>query len=142
MNLSKQSDITIGFACDYRIVADDTVYQNPNIELDVVPKGGSVYFLSKMLGTSTAAKMLYSREDINAVQAHQLGIVDKVVPLADLDRLALETAESYARLPSGYAIGIKHLLNYDLKELKRHLEFENKLLHDLLGFSNSMISGD
>jgi len=120
--------MNISLACDYRIVADNTIYQNPNIELDVVPKGASVFFLSKMLGTVTASRILLSGEDITAVQAHQLGLVDKVVPLEDLDRMALETAQSYAQLPSGYAIGIKKLLNFDLKDLSRYLEFENELL--------------
>ncbi|MBW1870502.1 MAG: enoyl-CoA hydratase/isomerase family protein [Deltaproteobacteria bacterium] len=120
--------MNISLACDYRIVADNTVYQNPNIELGVVPKGGSVFFLSKMLGTVTASRILLSGEDVTAIQAHQLGIVDKVVPLEDLDRIALETARSYAQLPSGYSIGIKKLLNFDLKELNHYLEFENQLL--------------
>lgn len=120
--------MNISLACDYRIVADNTIFQNPNIELDVVPKGGSVFYLSRMLGPLTASKLLLSQEDITANQAQQLGIVDKVVPLEDLDKVALETARSYARLPSGYAVGIKKLLNFDLKELNHYLEFENNLL--------------
>ncbi|MBE9551375.1 MAG: enoyl-CoA hydratase/isomerase family protein, partial [Proteobacteria bacterium] len=55
--------MNISLACDYRIVADNTVFQNPNIDLNVVPKGGSVFYLSKMLGTLTASKLLLSRED-------------------------------------------------------------------------------
>ncbi|MBW2368637.1 MAG: enoyl-CoA hydratase/isomerase family protein [Deltaproteobacteria bacterium] len=120
--------LNISLACDYRIVADNTIYQNPNIELGVVPKGGSVFFLSKILGSVTASKLLLSREDVTAVNAHQLGIVDKVVPLKDLDRMALETARSYARLPSNYFIGIKKLLNFNFKELWSYFEFENALL--------------
>lgn len=50
--------MNIGLACDYRIVADDTVFENPNFELGVVPKGGSTFFLSKLLGANTAAKIL------------------------------------------------------------------------------------
>ncbi len=120
--------MNISLACDYRIVADNTVYQNPNIELGLVPKGGSVFFLSKKLGTVTASRILLSREDVTAAQAHQLGIVDKVVPLEDLDRMALETARSYARLPTGYPTGIKKLLNFNIRELCQYLEFENELL--------------
>ena len=124
--------MNVSLACDYRIVADNTIYQNPNIELGVVPKGGSVYFLSKMLGTAATAKLLLSGEDFTAAQAHQLGIVDKVVPLKDLGRIALETAQSYAKLPLGYAIGIKKLLSFDLKELENYLEFESELLQRLI----------
>ena len=120
--------MNISLACDYRIVADNTVYQNPNVELNMAPKGGGVFFLSKMLGTAIASRLLLSNEEIPALEAHQLGIIDKVVPLKDLDRVALETAQSYARLPSGYAIGIKRLLNFGIKELECCLEYENRLL--------------
>ncbi len=124
--------MNISLACDYRIVADNTIYQNPNIEIDVVPKGGSVFFLSKIVGPVTASRLLLSRENLTASQAHQLGIVDKVVPLVELDQMALETAQSYAQLPPSYCIGIKKLLNFDLNELKSYLEFENRLLQDLV----------
>ena len=120
--------MNISLACDYRIVADTTVYQNPNVKLNVVPKGGGVFCLSKMLGTAAASRIFLSSEEITAIQAHQLGIVDKVVPLKVLDQVALETAQSYARLSSSYAIGIKKLLNFDIKELERYLEYENLLL--------------
>jgi 2-(1,2-epoxy-1,2-dihydrophenyl)acetyl-CoA isomerase len=130
--------MNLSLACDYRIVADNTVYQNPNIELNLVPKGGGVFYLSKMLGTSTASKVLLSNEEITALQAHQLGIVDKVVPLKDFDRVALETAQNYARLPSGYAIGIKKLLSFDIKELDRHLEYENRLLRRQIHSSHNV----
>jgi len=120
--------MNISLACDYRIVADNTVYQNPNIEMDIVPKGGGVFYLSKMLGTLAAARVLFSREDMSAVQAQQLGIVDKVVPLEDLDRVVLEIAQEYAQFPSNYAIGIKKLLNFNLKELSQYLQFEDDLL--------------
>jgi len=124
--------MNISLACDYRIVADNTVYQNPNFELNVAPKGGSVFFLSKMLGSANASRILLSEEDVTAVQAHKLGIVDKVVPLEDLDRIALETAQDFVRLPSGYCIGIKKLLNFDIKELSNYLEFESGLLRRLI----------
>lgn len=120
--------MNISLACDYRIVADNTVYQNPNIEIGVVPKGGSVFFLSKKLGAPAASRLLLSGEDINAHQAHQLGIVDKVVPLKNFDEMALKAAKSYARLPTAYSIGIKKLLNFNLRELEQYLEYENELL--------------
>ncbi|MDX2480977.1 MAG: enoyl-CoA hydratase/isomerase family protein [Desulfuromusa sp.] len=124
--------MNIGLASDYRIVADNTVFRNPNIELGVVPKGGSVFFLSKMLGTGIASRVLLSGEDIDAKTASQLGIVDNVVPLDELDHTALEKARSLTRISTGYAAGIKKLLNYDIKELACFLEFENDLLRRLV----------
>jgi len=124
--------MNIGLVCDFRIVADNIVFQNPDVELGVIPKGGIVFFLSKMLGAVTVSRILLSGRDIDATEACHLGLVDKVVPLGKLDQVALETARSYARLPTGYAIGVKKLLNYDIKELAWFLEFENKILRKLI----------
>jgi len=119
--------MNISLACDYRIIADNTVYQNPNYELDVMPTGGTLFFLPKVLGSIATYRLLLSGKDIAATQAQELGIVDKIVPLADLDRVALETAQNYASLPSGYCLGIKKLLKFDIKELSNFLEYENQL---------------
>lgn len=129
--------MNIGFACDFRIVADNTVFQNPNIELGLVPKGGSTFFLSKMLGSVIASRILFSGRDIKASEAYQLGIVDKVVPLKNFDQATLETARSYAQIPTNYAVGVKKLLNYDIQKLDRFLEFENELLRNLVRSSKS-----
>jgi len=74
-------------ACDYRIVADNTVFQNPCLELELVPKGGGAFFLSKRLGASKAFEILLSDKDITAQEALRLGIVDNVVSLAELSAL-------------------------------------------------------
>jgi enoyl-CoA hydratase/carnithine racemase len=120
--------MSIGMACDFRIVADNMVLRNPNIELGLLPKGGFVFLLSKMLGSAGASNLLLSGQVVDAARSCQLGIVNKVVPLRDLDRCALETARSFAQIPYGYSTGIKRLLNYDSRDLANFLEFENELL--------------
>jgi 2-(1,2-epoxy-1,2-dihydrophenyl)acetyl-CoA isomerase len=123
--------MNIGLVCDYRIVADNTVYQNPNYDLGVMPTGGSIFLLSKRLGIANTSKILFSGQDITPTQAQKLGIVDEVVPLVDLDRLAFETAQSYARLPYSYSVGIKKLLNFDHMNFSIFLEYENRLFRQL-----------
>jgi 2-(1,2-epoxy-1,2-dihydrophenyl)acetyl-CoA isomerase len=120
--------MSIGMACDFRIVADNMVLRNPNIELGLLPKGGFVFLLSKMLGSAGASNLLFSEQVVDAARCCQLGIVNQVVPLCDLERCALETARSFAQIPTGYSTGIKRLLNYDSRELADFLEFENELL--------------
>jgi len=120
--------MNVGLACDFRIVAEDTVYRNPNVELGLVPKGGSVFFLSRMLGTAAAAQLLFSGKDVDAGRARAMGLVDKVVPGGKLDQAALEMTRSCARIPTGYAVGVKRLLNHDLAALGDFLELENALL--------------
>ncbi len=120
--------MNIGLACDYRIVSDNTVFQNPNIELDVVPVGAGVYFMSKMFGTAAASRIMFSEKDIDASQALQLGLVDEVAPLDDIDQRALEAAQRFSRLPSKYSIGIKKLLHYKVGDFRKYLELEHELV--------------
>jgi enoyl-CoA hydratase/carnithine racemase len=120
--------MNIGLACDYRIVADNTIFQNPNIDLDVIPRGGGVFFLSKMRGEAVASKVLLSGKDVEASQACHLGIVDEVVPKKRLHQAALKTALRFAAMPKGYVTGIKKLLQFNYRELPDFLEFENEYL--------------
>lgn len=120
-------------ACDYRIVADNTVFQNPCLELGLVPKGGGAFFLSKRLGTSKAFEILLSDKDITAQQALKLGIVDKVVPLAEFNKAALKIAKDFADKPMRSLAGIKRLLNYSMKDLEDYLELESQVLLKMLG---------
>lgn len=128
--------LNISLACDYRIVANNIVYKNPNIDLGLIPKGGGVYFLSKMLGSVEASRILLSGKDISAIEAMKLGIVDKVVPLEQLKKSAMEVAQDYAKKPFSYVIGIKELLHYNINELKGFLDLENEELFKLIQCTN------
>ena len=68
--------LNISLACDYRIVADNTLFQNPCLEFGLVPKGGGAFFLSKIMGGSKAYEFLLSEEDIAAEEALRLGCWD------------------------------------------------------------------
>jgi len=120
--------MNVSLACDYRIVADNTVFQNPCLELGLVPKGGSGFFLSKMLGRTKAYEIMLSDEDMSAQDALKLGIVNEVIPLEKLEEISLDRARRFARKPASTLQGIKRLLNYSLKDLQDYLKLENEVL--------------
>jgi nucleotide-binding universal stress UspA family protein/enoyl-CoA hydratase/carnithine racemase len=125
--------LNISLACDYRIISDNTVYQNPYLGLGMAPKGGGAFFLSRMLGYRKAYEFLISDQDITAHAAFEMGIVDKVVTLEKLEDTALEIAKKYARIPTQSLIGVKRLLNFSRKDLSNYLEFENQELLRIIG---------
>jgi nucleotide-binding universal stress UspA family protein/enoyl-CoA hydratase/carnithine racemase len=125
--------LNISLACDYRIISDNTVYQNPYLGLGMAPKGGGAFFLSRMLGYRKAYDFLLSDQDITAHTAFEMGIVDNVVTLEKLEDTALEIAKKYARIPAQSLIGIKRLLNFSRTELSNYLEFENQELLRIIG---------
>ncbi len=134
--------LNISLACDYRIVADNTVFQNPCLEYGLVPKGGGAFFLSKMLGASGAYKIMLSEDDITAGEALKLGLVDEVVVFNDLRDAAFKVAEDFARKPARSLRCCKRLLNYSFKELREYLEFETDELTKMIGpFGNGLLRG-
>lgn len=130
--------LNISLACDYRIVGDNTVFQNPCLEFGLVPKGGGAFFLSKMLGVSRAYKIMLSGDDIPADEAFKLGLVDEVVPSAGLKEAALRVAAQFARKPVSSLRCCKRLLNYSFKELREYLEFETDELTKSVGLGGGL----
>jgi 2-(1,2-epoxy-1,2-dihydrophenyl)acetyl-CoA isomerase len=125
--------LNISLACDYRIVADNTVFQNPCLEFGMVPKGGGAFFLSRILGVGRAYKLMLSETDLGAEEALYLGLVDEVVPLADIGAAALRVADQFARKPVSSLRCCKRLLNYTYKDLREYLEFETEELTKAIG---------
>jgi len=124
--------LNVSLACDYRIIADNTVFQNPCIRYGLAPKGGGAFFLSKMFGISKAFIILLSEEDITANEALRLGLVDKVVPLSELQGEALKIAENFALKPTSSVRCIKRLLNFHLKDLEEYLAYESREIGDII----------
>lgn len=120
--------LNISLACDFRIIADNTVFQNPNVDIGLVPRGGSGFFLSKILGVREASRILLSGRDISATEALNLGIVDAVVPFEELAQAAEKMARSVSEKPTSYVVGIKKLMNFDINELRRYFEYEKSVL--------------
>jgi enoyl-CoA hydratase/carnithine racemase len=124
--------MNISLACDYRIIGDNSVFQNPYFDLGLVPKGGGAFFLSRMLGSGKASEILLSGEDITAEEARRLGIVNEVVPSDELNEAALKVAQGFARKPVHSMIGIKRLLNCCTMDLQSCLECENEMLFRII----------
>jgi 2-(1,2-epoxy-1,2-dihydrophenyl)acetyl-CoA isomerase len=120
--------LNISLACDYRIIGDKTVFQYPLLEFGLIPKGGGIFFLAQKLGTSKTMDLLMSGKDIDAREALELGLVDKVVPSKDIEKAAQEAAEKIASKPMPFISGVKRLMHYAAKDLESFLDYENAQL--------------
>ena len=125
--------LNMSLACDYRIVATDTIFQKPYFELETLPKGGSAFFLCKMLGYSKAKQLLMSEKNIDALEALEMGIVDQVVPYNKLEEAANQIASDLAKRSIRSLQGIKRLINYTMKDFQDYLEFESFELLKTMG---------
>jgi len=122
------SFLNISLACDYRIVADDTVFQNPCLQLGLLPKGGGAFFLQRIIGLSKSYDVLLSEKDISAKEALEMGLVDMMVGKDSLEEAAILKARLFSRKPKSSLTGVKKMLNYSLKDLEEYLNLENQEL--------------
>ncbi len=84
--------LEIVLACDIRIAAENASFAVPEVKLGIIPGWGGAARLPHILPGAIAAEMLFTGRPINAAEAHRLGLVNKVVPQADLMNAAKEMA--------------------------------------------------
>ncbi len=87
-------------ACDLAVMADDAFIQHVGLEHGSVPAGGATQWLPIMIGDRRAREMILMCERVPAQQAAEWGLVNWVVPAAELDAKVDEVAEQLAdKLP-------------------------------------------
>ena len=84
----------LALACDIRIAADDAVFGLPEVRVGL-PSVIEASLLPPTVGLGRARRMLLTGETIDAEEALQIGVVDRVVPKAELEQTALETAQPF-----------------------------------------------
>jgi E-phenylitaconyl-CoA hydratase len=80
--------LEIALACDIRITADHARFGLPEVRVGSIPGAGGTQRLPRTIGASDAMLLLLTGDHIDAAEALRLGIVSRVVPLADLRREA------------------------------------------------------
>lgn len=83
-------------ACDMRIAADSAKLGQPEINLGIIPGGGGTQRLPRLVGLGNAFRLLYTGDLIDAAEALRIGLVDEVVPAAELMNRARALADKIA----------------------------------------------
>jgi len=105
-------------AADLVIAADNAKLIQVFVRRGLIPDGGVAYLLPRVLGMHKAKELVFFGDDLSASDAQALGIVNKVVPAAELRATAKEWAERLASGPTK-AIGWAKKLLHDASELSR-----------------------
>jgi len=119
------SGASIALACDIRIASEEAGLKQAFIGVGLVPDSGSSYFLTRMIGPGRALELIMTGKTIPAKEAEQLGLINKVVPAAELDKHTDELAHRLATGPTK-ALGLsKRIVNRVTSlELPEALEYE------------------
>ncbi|MDA8403618.1 MAG: enoyl-CoA hydratase/isomerase family protein [Desulfobacteraceae bacterium] len=118
--------LNLSLACDYRIAADDTTYQNSYLDAGVLPIGGGAYFLSRIIGPGKAWELLTLKREYTVKEAEAYGIIDKIVPAAGFQAEVLRIARQFGEIPGATLTGLKRLIQFSVNDLKDYLDYENQ----------------
>lgn len=71
-------------ACTIRISVETAKFGQPEVTLGLVPGGGGTQRLPRLVGKGRALQLILSGEIISAQEAYRIGLVNEIVPAADL----------------------------------------------------------
>jgi 2-(1,2-epoxy-1,2-dihydrophenyl)acetyl-CoA isomerase len=127
------SGASIALACDIRIASEDAGLKQAFIGVGLVPDSGSSYFLTRTLGPGRALELIMTGRTVGAKEAETLGLVNQVVPAAQLDEAVNSAAVKLASGPTK-ALGLsKRIVNQVSRlDLPDALEYE-ALNQDIAG---------
>ncbi len=109
--------------CDVRIAAESARFSTGYVRVGLVPGDGDTYFLPRLVGAAKALELLWTADFIEAPEAHRLGIVQRVVPDAQLSDATYAFARQIADGPQVPIRMIKRLVYQSLKlDLRTHLD--------------------
>lgn len=129
--------LELAMCCDVRICSDDAQLGQPEVKLGLIPGGGGTQRLPRLVGPSRAALMNLGGEFVDAATAYTWGLVEEVVPRAELDDAALAVARSFAAR-SPHAIAVLR----ELARTTRDLPLEEGLRREANGFRRCIASDD
>jgi enoyl-CoA hydratase len=129
--------LELAAACDVRVAADDARLGQPEIKLGLIPGGGGTQRLPRLIGIGRALLLNIGGEPIDARTAYDWGLVERVVPRAQLLDAALEIAQTFAAR-SPHAVAVLR----ELARTTRDLSLEEGLRREAEAFRRCLASED
>jgi len=90
----------LAMCCDMRIAADDAQLGQPEILLGIIPGAGGTQRLPRLVGPGRAKEIIFSGRFVSADESLRIGLVEQVVPSADVLETAMALAKRLARGPA------------------------------------------
>jgi enoyl-CoA hydratase/carnithine racemase len=86
----------LAIACDIRIAAEEAIFAMPEVSVGLLPGAGGVTRLPKLIGAGRARDLMFTGRRIGAEEALRIGLIEHIVPLADLDATVATMAGTIA----------------------------------------------
>ena len=115
----------LAMAADIRIAADDATFGQPEILLGIIPGAGGTQRLTRLVGPSKAKDIIFTGRFVKADEALAIGLVDRLVPAADVYAEACAWAAQFSTAASYAVRAAKEAIDRGLEvDLETGLEIE------------------
>jgi enoyl-CoA hydratase/carnithine racemase len=118
----------LALACDWRVAAEDARLGQPEITLGVIPGAGGTQRLARLVGPARAKDIVMSGRFVEAAEALAIGLVDRVVPAAEVYQAARALVRPYLTGPAQALRAAKLAIDGGLDlDLRSGLAWESQL---------------
>lgn len=105
----------LAMACTLRVAADTARLGQPEINLGIIPGYAGTQRLARLVGRGRALEVLLTGDQLSASDAHRIGLVDRVVPAAEL---MAEARKLGAALAAKAPIAVRYIIDAVTKGLQ------------------------
>ncbi len=117
----------LALCADIRIAADNATLGQPEILLGIIPGAGGTQRLARLVGPSKAKELIFTGRFVKAQEALEIGLVDRLVPAADVYTEAVTWARQFTRAASLALRAAKESVDRGLEvDLDTGLEMERQ----------------
>ena len=117
--------LELALCADFRVAGEGARLGQPEILLGIIPGAGGTQRLPRLVGPARAKDIVYTGRFVPAAEAHEIGLVDKVVPDAEVYQAARDLVARYATGPAVALRAAKQAIDAGLEaDLETGLEIE------------------
>jgi enoyl-CoA hydratase len=117
--------LELALCADFRVAGEGARLGQPEILLGIIPGAGGTQRLPRLVGSARAKDIVYTGRFVPAAEAHEIGLVDKVVPDAEVYQAARDLVARYATGPAVALRAAKQAIDAGLEtDLETGLEIE------------------
>jgi enoyl-CoA hydratase/carnithine racemase len=96
---ARGAGLDMALMCDLRICAQSATFAESYINMGVISGDGGTWFLPRVVGVARALELLWTGRVVDAAEAERIGMVNRVVPDAEVRNEAMKLARSIAAQP-------------------------------------------
>ena len=131
----------LALACDLVVMAEEAKFVEVFIRRGIAPDAAGAWLLTRLVGIQKAKELFFFGDDVPAAEAYRIGLVNRLVPAADLQTALQEMASRLAEGPTKAIWIAKWLTNRALDVDRATSLYDEALGQELVTYTADMQEG-